>query len=251
METTGRVGWAARGALYLLVALLVARVPTTGSPREADQHGAFAALAESPFGGWLLGITAAGLAAFAVFRLWEAIRSDEKLTRRGSWAFSALVYANLSFFAFRLLVGRGASGNKQQTLTARVLGWPGGPWLVAAAGLVILGSALWFVRKGIRERFRHDIDEHAVPDRLWPSVRAVGIVGWIGRGVVWSLVGWFLMRAAIQHDPNEPIGLDQSLRALAGETWGVALIWVAVVGLASYGLLSLSTAAWLDADPDS
>ena len=56
METAGRVGWLARGVLYLLVAALVARVPSTGSSHEADQHGAFASVASSPFGGVLLTI---------------------------------------------------------------------------------------------------------------------------------------------------------------------------------------------------
>ena len=251
METAGRVGWAARGVLYLLVAVLVARVPTTGSHREADQHGAIATLATSPFGGWLLAAVTAGLAAFAVFRAWAAIRSDDKLTRRASWAFSALVYANLALLSLGILLGRRESGNKQRTITAKVLTWPAGPVLVAAVGLVIIGSALWFVRKGIRERFRSDIEVGAVPRRLWPAVRTVGVVGWIGRGVVWSLVGWFLVRAAVKHDPNEPIGLDQSLRALAGATWGVVLIWVAVAGLAAYGLLCLATSAWLDPNPDT
>ena len=249
METAGRIGWAARGVLYLLVALLIARVPATGSSREADQHGAFASIASTPFGGVLLVTFGLGLAAFAVFRLWEAIRADDKPTRRASWAFSALVYANLAIVALSTFAGRASSGNEQKTLTAKVLGWPGGPLLVGAVGVAVIGAALWFARKGIKERFRHDIDEHAVPRRLWPSVRAVGIAGWFGRGVAWSLVGGFLVRAAVQHDPNEPVGLDESLRALVGHGWGVALVWVTVVGLAAYGLLCLATGAWLDADP--
>jgi hypothetical protein len=249
VETTGRVGWVARGVLYLIVALLVARVPSTGSNREADQHGAFASVASSPLGGVLLLTFGLGLAAFAAFRLWEAIRSDDKATRRVSWAFSALVYVNLAIVALATFAGRGGSGHRQKTLTAKVLGWPGGPLLVGAVGVAIIGAALWFVRKGVRERFRHDIDEHAVPRRVWPAVRTVGVAGWFGRGVVWSLVGWFLVRAAVQHDPSEPVGLDESLRVLVHERWGVALVWAAVVGLAAYGLLCLATGAWLDAEP--
>lgn len=249
MEATGRIGWAARGVLYLIVALLVARVPSTGASREADQHGAFASVASSPLGGVLLVTFGFGLAAFAAFRLWEAVRSDDKVTRRASWALSALVYVNLSIVALATFMGRAGGGDRQQTLTARVLTWPGGPLLVGAVGVGIIGAALWFVRKGVRERFRHDIDEHAVPRRVWPAVRTVGIAGWFGRGVVWSLVGWFLVRAAVQHDPNQPIGLDESLRALVNERWGVVLVWVAVVGLAAYGSLCLATGAWLDPDP--
>ena len=68
---------------------------------------------------------------------------------------------------------------------------------------------------------------------------------------MWSLVGFFLVRAAVQHDPNEPVGFDRSLRALAGESWGPLLIWIAVAGFAAYGLLRLATAAWIDEQPDS
>ena len=72
-----------------------------------------------------------------------------------------------------------------------------------------------------------------------------------GRAGVWALVGFFLLRAAIQHDPNEPVGLDESLHALMGQGWGVALLWVAVAGMVSFALLCGATAAWPDPEPDS
>ena len=77
----------------------------------------------------------------------------------------------------------------------------------------------------------------------------VRVAAAFGIGVL--VVGWFLVRAAVKHDPNEPIGLDQSLRALADQSLGVVLIWIAVAGLAAYGLLCLATSAWLDPNPDT
>jgi hypothetical protein len=247
VEQTGRVGWVARGVLYLLVAILVARVPGTGSPRKADQRGAFQALGDRPFGSALLLAFAVGLAAFAVFRAYEAIKADdEKTTRRMGWGFSALVYANVAVTAVRVLMRHAGSGNQQKALTARVLEWPGGPVLVGLAGLVILVAAGNFMRKAIKERFRVDIDDGAVPRRMKPTVRVVGVAGWLGRSLVWALVGWFVIRAAFQHDPNEPVGLDETLRALVGHTWGVAIVWVAVAGLGAFALLCFATATWLD-----
>lgn len=247
MENVGRFGWAARGVLYILVAVLVARLPSTGGhQKEANQDGAFATLASSGSGRVLLVLIAAGLGVFAIWRAWSAIRAtDEKTARRLGWSVSAVAYAHLFFLAVGVLRGHSKSGNKQG-LTAKVLGWPGGPVLVGIVGLVLLGVAANYVRKGVQERFRHDIDEHAVPDHVLPAVKVIGVAGWLGRSLVLGLAAWFVLQAAWLRDPNKPAGLDASLRTIAGASWGTALLWIAAGGLAAFGLLSLATSAWFD-----
>ena len=251
MEPLARAGWAARAVLYFLVGVIAARIPATGRARKADKTGAFEAVVEAPLGRFLLVGIVAGLVAFAALRLWAAVRgSDEKPTRRLSWVGTAVVYVGLSALAVGVLAGRrGGGGGSEQTFTARVLGWPGGAMLVGAIGLVLLAVAAHAVRKGIKERFLRDIDVDAVPRALRKPVEVIGVVGWLGRAVVWGLVGWFVVRAAVQHDPSEPVGLDASLRQLATDQWGRAVVWVAVVGLVTYGVLCAATARW--PDPDS
>jgi hypothetical protein len=252
VEVTARIGWTARGVLYAVVAILVSQVASSGGSKgRADQQGAFATLADRPFGKVLLLVVAGGLLAFAVFRAWAAIRGgDEKTNRRLGWGISAVVYAYLATLAIGVLRNGAKSGNEKQALTARVLDWPGGPIIVGIAGLVVIGVAANYFRKGVKERFLHDIDEGAVPDRFHTAVRAVGMAGWLGRSLAWTLVGFFVLRAAWQHDPNEPVGLDQTLHKLAGESWGPPVLWVACAGLAAYALLCFATAAWPDQDPD-
>ena len=83
---------------------------------------------------------------------------------------------------------------------------------------------------------------------------AIGVpVAWVlarhrflGRSLVWALVGWFVLRAATQHDPSEPVGFDASLRELAAEPWGEWVLLAAFLGFAAYGLLCLTTARWFD-----
>jgi hypothetical protein len=253
MEATARAGWTARAVLYLVVAALVARVPSTGGTRKADKTGAFEAIVDAPLGRLSLGAVVAGMVAFAAWRTWSAIRgSDESAARRLAWLGSALVYALLATLAIGVLGGDGnEGGNHEQALTARALGWPGGRVLVGAVGLVALAVAGNALRKGLTERFLRDVDERGVPRRLRPAVVVVGVLGWLGRALVWALVGWFVVRAALQHDPSEPVGLDSSLRALAGEWWGELLVWLAVGGLVAYGLLCVATALWPDPQPDS
>ncbi|HVM53166.1 MAG TPA: DUF1206 domain-containing protein [Acidimicrobiales bacterium] len=258
VEVAARAGWSARAALYLLVGLLASRIARArGGGAEADRSGALATIAESRFGTVLLVAITVGFVGFAVWRAIGALRGgDEKVTRRLSWAGTALVYGALAALAGGVVLGgeqgggaTGEGGDSQQAATARLLEWPGGRLLLGVIGLAILAVAAHAVRKGVKERFQRDIDEAAVPERLRPAVSVIGVAGWLGRALAWALSGFFVVRAAVQHDPSEPVGLDRSLRALVDEPWGPTVVWVAVAGLLAYGLLCAVTAIWPDPEP--
>jgi hypothetical protein len=251
METAARIGWLTRAVLYGLVAVLVARIPSTGGEESADKQGAFATLADSPLGGWLLGAVIVGMLGFAGLRAWTAIiGSDEKVGRRLGWTGSAIVYVALAVLAFGVLRSGDSDGNTEKALTVRILELPGGPVYVAVIALVVVIVGLNHLRKAVKKKFLHDVDEGAVPGGARSAVRAAGVFGLLGRSLVWVLVGWFLARAAVRHDPNEPIGLDESLRRLAGESWGPTVLWVVAIGLAAYGVFCLAVTAWPDPEPD-
>ena len=67
------------------------------------------------------------------------------------------MYAAFCVTAVSVLTGSGSSqsGNPHKA-TAGVLGWPAGPGLVAAAGGVFLGVALYQGYKGITKKFLED-----------------------------------------------------------------------------------------------
>lgn len=251
MEVAARIGWLGRGVLYVLLAVLVAQIPSTGSERSADKKGAFEAVAESPFGGVLLAALIVGLLGFSLWRAWSAVRgTEEKTNRRIGWAVSSLVYAGLAVIALVVLLRGDSGGNSEKALTVRLLELPAGPWIVGAIGVGVLVVGANYARKGVKKRFLHDIEEGEVPQHLRGPVRTVGVIGWLGRALVWGLVGWFVVRSAVQHDPSEPIGLDETLRNLADEPYGPTLLWIAAAAMLAYAVLCAVTARWPDPDPD-
>jgi hypothetical protein len=78
--------------------------------------------------------------------------------------------------------------------------------------------------------------------RRW-TTRA-GVVGYLARAVVLVLIGVFLLRAALDYDPNEAVGLDGALQKLAHQTFGPLLLGVVAAGIAIYGLFCLVRAAY-------
>ena len=79
-----------------------------------------------------------------------------------------------------------------------------------------------------------------------PWYIAFGVIGHLARAVVFGMIGFFLLRAAWQYDPDEAIGLDEALQKLAGESYGAFLLGAVALGLAAYGLFCLVQARYRD-----
>lgn len=85
------------------------------------------------------------------------------------------------------------------------------------------------------------MDELSVSGRVRRLVERLGIVGHVARGAVFALVGVFLMKAAIEFDPNEAEGPDGALARLAEQPYGQVLLGITAAGL-------LADAAYCAAD---
>lgn len=73
VENIGRVGLCARGVIFAMIAVFLAKAALQYDPKEAvGLDGALARLAGQPYGPVLLGLVAAGLVAFALFCFAEA-----------------------------------------------------------------------------------------------------------------------------------------------------------------------------------
>jgi hypothetical protein len=81
-----------------------------------------------------------------------------------------------------------------------------------------------------------------------PAVREwvewIGSFGHLARTVVFGLVGVFLIKAAIDYNPNKAIGLDGALAKLAHASYGPFLLGIVASGLIAFGVYSLSDARY-------
>ncbi|WP_254126795.1 DUF1206 domain-containing protein [Aquihabitans sp. G128] len=117
-----------------------------------------------------------------------------------------------------------------------VLSWPLGPWLVVAAGLVVIGTGLWNGRRAVTRSFLDALDLGRLSPGRRRAVELLGVAGYLARFGAFALVGWFLVDAGLQHDPDETRGLDQALRELATTSQGPRLLLALAVGLVLFGV---------------
>jgi hypothetical protein len=75
-------------------------------------------------------------------------------------------------------------------------------------------------------------------------VSTAGTIGLCALGLVLGIVGWFLLKAAIEFDPRDPVGLGGALAKLAGASYGGWLLGVTAAGLIVFALFDLLQARY-------
>lgn len=254
-----RAGLVAKGISYGLVGVLAIGVAVGEGGQATSRNGALATLADESWGKVVLGLLAVGFAAYALWRLIQAIfeREDDEDGAKGhakQWGKRAgylgrgLIYAGLTYSTIKLLDGAGGQQSQNQEArqtTTTVFDWPAGRWLVALAGLAVIGAGLWNVYRGLSTKFEEKWRGGMTPrERTWGS--RVGVFGHVARGVVFTLIGVFLTKAAVEYDPQDAIGLDGALQKVAGAPYGPWLLGLTAAGLVAYGLYCLVDARYRD-----
>lgn len=262
-----RAGWLAKGFVFVVIGALAIRIAVDGMAGgdgsvgrrgpNADQGGALRAISDTGMGGVLLVLLAVGLVVFAVWNVTQAVIPDSAdanllgVCRRIGWAGLGAFYGLIGWAAWSLATGDGSrptggatsgdAGDTATALTARLMGAPGGRLLVAAVGVVVLAVAAFHLHKGVTFGFVDDLDTDDLSDRTETRIGWFGVAGFVARALVLAVAGWFLLRAAIQFDPTEAVGLDGALRELATVALGRLLLLVTGGGLLLAGVYDMVT----------
>ena len=242
-----RTGLVAKGASYALVGALAIKLALGDGGSATSRQGALAQLAKDSFGKIVLIALAAGFAAYALWRFIQAYaeRPDAQdgeakvWGKRAGYVARGLIYAGLTYSTIRILAGSGGGQSqnaKAHHSTAVVLAWPGGTWLVGAAGLALVGAGFWNLYRGVTRKFEDKwrMSGRSPAIRKWGS--RAGVLGHVARFVVFGLIGVFLVKAAVDYNPKDAIGLDGALQKLAHASYGSWLLGVTAAGLIAYGL---------------
>lgn len=240
-----RVGYAAKGVVYLLVGW-IAFEAATASGRAEGSTGALASLTDEQGGQVMLALIAVGLLAHVVWRAVQALLDPEhhgsgakRVGTRGFYALSAVVYGSLALTAWQLSQGGGqGSGDGHEVWVARLLQQPFGTWLVMLAGIGVMAYGVQQVVKA----WRGDVGRRMSADRaeVARGVRILGRVGTAARGLVMLPVGWFVFNAGRHYRAAEAADAGEVL-AMLDKGWLLAVVGI---GLFAYGLHQIAKAIY-------
>jgi hypothetical protein len=264
VRAAARMGYAARGVVYLMVGSLAVLAAVGSGGSTDDPRGALSRLLEQPFGAAILALIAFGLVGYAVWRGMQAVLdadghgSDAKgLTIRAALLVSGAVHLALAVWAAEAALSRfggpasgGAAGARGQGGEEGLAGWlmaqPGGRWWVAAVGVAIVCAGVAHVVRGVRRDFEKRLEAGPNVMRVISPVSAFGLVA---RGIVFAVIGGFFLFAALHVDPSRAGGIERALDWLRARPYGQALFGGIALGLAAYGVYSIVEAIWRRIDP--
>jgi hypothetical protein len=249
-ERAGRLGFVAKGILYGIIGIVAIAVALGDEKKTADQTGALASLADSSAGKLLLIALAIGLGAYAGFRLIEVFvgpanedGAKEKLIRAASLV-RFVVYAALCVAAVRLVADAGKSSGNESSTTSTVFDLPAGRALVLIAGAVLVGVGVYQAYKSASTSFEDDLETGRMSPRMRTVTHYTGIAGHASRSIIYALIGGFLIKAAVEYDAKEAVGIDGALKEVAQQTFGPVLLFAVALGLFIFGAYCLIEARY-------
>jgi hypothetical protein len=249
VENLAKAGFIALGIVYCLVGTLafMAAINVGGkTTQDTDQKGAFQFLLDQPHGRLLLGLVALGLVCYTIWRLIQAVLDPERkgtdakgLARRTGYAFSGLFYGALAFYAANLALGQSTSsgqGDSRQTLARELLQQPFGQWLVGLVAVATMVLGGYQIYRALSGKYRKKIQESKLRTEYKTMLIRAGLVGYIARGLVWILIGYLFLRAALHANAREAGGTDKAFALLEHGTYGSLLLGAVALGLICYGV---------------
>jgi hypothetical protein len=252
-----KAGLVAKGIVYCLVGLLAFMAAFeigNSSSQDSSRNGVFSFVLEQPFGQVLLALIAVGLACYTGWRLIEALNdtshkgSDAKgLATRIGYLFSGLVYGGLAYSAGRLVLGSGSSGgggDMRQTFAREMLQQPFGQWLVGAVALGTVGMGIYQMYRGLSNKYKKKVRNAGLSGDAERTMVKAGKVGYVARGVVWMIIGYLLLQAALKANANEAGGSSRAFQWLEDSTYGSFLLGAVALGLICYGVFMFMRAKY-------
>lgn len=242
VERLARLGYAAKGVVYVLIGFIAARVAFGGGGEVEGWNGAIESLRDEPLGGLMLWLIFIGLVGYVVWRFVAAIRNPENddAAHRVFFVFSGLLYGGLALETFRAATGSGGSENDTHW-TSTLMEQPFGRVLI---GLVGLGAAGY----GIQQLWRAwtiDLDDQLDLSRLSATARTwvvrLGRFGTAARGVVLVMLGYIFIRTALNAQPSATGNVEGVLDSMRDTPWLLAVI---SLGFVAYGVFNLVRARY-------
>lgn len=246
IETWARIGYVARGLVYLLlgwIALSSGKALSTGETVQAFD--------DLPGGDVLLIALGVGLFGYGLYKICSALldldgkgSKPKGIVTRGARMFGGIAYWGLAFVAVKQLTKgndgaadagqAGGSGGQGQEAAKQVSEATGGDTLLILVGLVVLvvaGAQLWIAYKA---KF---MDEMPGAPQL---VKPAGQIGYAARALIVAIVGYFIVKAGIDGTRLRTSGdaLD-----LVKESHSL-LFQLTAIGLILFGVTSLMMARY-------
>jgi len=254
LEFLERAGYVVRGVLYAAMGTFALGLAVGLGGTATDQSGSLVILTGGPAGKAMLSAVVIGLGAYSI---WGFVRAAFDPLNRGhgpagiaerlGFAWSGIAYAAIVVFALHLIAGSGRSSSHDgtQEAIARILALPAGHLVTIGIGVVAIGVGLGQFVDAYRAIFKTDLKRTQMNKAEKNIADMLGRLGFVSRGVIFSVVGWFVLQGGLHRDPSQVRGYGGAFLFLLTQPFGRVLLAAVAAGFIALGLHSFACARWI------
>lgn len=257
-------GFFTKGIVYSLIGILTFMAAFNLGGDVTSTDGVIMFLLSLPLGKILGAIVALGLFAYTLWRLYEMVflpgfskgseNSAKKGFQRFRYLYSGAFYGILAYSFAKPLIKEltgsrsteNKSGGESKAALWELLSSDWGSAVIWLLALVIAGQAFWQFKLAYSAKFMKKIDSYPDINHEYDVIRKSGRLGYSARGVVFSIISFFLIKVVVQHNANIYKGTEGALQYLLSFSYGNFLLGATAVGLIGYGVFNLMVARHAD-----
>lgn len=253
LELLERAGYVARGVLYAAMGTFALGLALGLGGAATDQSGSLVILTGGPAGKVFLFAVVIGLGAYSIWGFVRAIfdplhrgKDATGIAERLGFAWSGIAYFSIVIFALHLIAGTAAQHQDgTQMAIAKILAYPAGQLAAIAIGIVAIGVGLGqFVEAG-KAVFKKDLKRGEMSEAEKKIVDTLGRIGYVARGVTFTIVGWFVVQGGVTKDPSRVHGFGGAFIFLLEQPFGRVLLGAVAIGFIALGIHSFACARWI------
>lgn len=253
METFFRFGIIAKGIVYFMVGIFAVLTAYSYNSPDASSKSVLQFIKDQPFGSVLLVLIGLGLLGYASWRWYAAFNDTDgnsqskkdqakNTGKRIGYAASASAYTVLGIYAISLVISslNSSGGTSKQEIIGKILDQSWGQWVIGAVAIGLFIAAIYQIYKGLSGDFMDDVS--GISGKKREAYEKAGKVGLPSRGVIFGIIAYFLLMAALQNSANGNVGSAGALEMLREQ--GIWLAIIVSIGLVAYGVFMMIKAQY-------
>ncbi|MGY5849461.1 DUF1206 domain-containing protein [Salegentibacter sp. F14] len=247
LKKVARTGYAAKAVVYGLIGILTLLAAFNMGGQTAGKMQVIEFLEKQTFGNVLLGLIALGLLCYSAWRFFQAIKDPENVgkdmkgkAKRIGFFISALLYLSIAGYAGMKLFTNGSStqsGTGQNGPMNALLTGDAGVYIFTAIGIGLVITSFFQFKKAFYKDFLKKFDYQSISEeKRRRTIKNTGYLGLIARGIIFGILAFFFIRAAVAHNTSNIKSTSDAFAFLHDSPMGSWLMGAVAAGMICYSI---------------
>ena len=250
-----RIGIASKGVIYCILGILSFLAAIGYKKSKIGKGEVFSTILDQAFGKTLLIILTIGLLGYVVWCIIQTVKdpyhkgTDAKgIFARAGYLLSGLIYLSVAILAGKMALSMANSrdgANSHQKIVSELLSQSYGQWLVGITAVGIIAYGIYQIYKGITRKFLKNINQQSIDNNKRKAYEYAGMVGFISRGLIFVVIGYLFIKAAINSNASQAEGTEGAFDFIS-KSFGPILVVGIAIGLFAYGIFMFVKAKYAE-----